>query len=306
MEFFDHSGISYDAKLKGMMKNGLIVQDEGVAQDIFQDLSPFHLEYYGLYWIDRQTGRYREGTTIELLYEAYHCDRALKNCIFDFLADMEVQLRNVVGYVLNEHFGAFGYLDSENFKNEDYHHHFLNDVENELTRANEPFVKAFRNRADPDDSRDVPVYVALEVVTMGTLSKVVSNLKRPQQKELAMYYHIRSEQVLNSFLKVLTTIRNTCAHHGRLLYRNFPDGCAVLNEDRAWIQKCDPDYILNPNALFVAMLALVHLLDSRKGDAMLDTFVQIFERHPDIPPALGNFPDHWEDVLRHPMRTPRE
>lgn len=299
MEFFDHTGISYETKLETMMKKGLVVRDRDVASRIVQELSPFHLENYGWPWMDRNAQTYREGTTIEQLYETYHCDRALKNCIFDYLADMEVQLRNVVGYVLDTHFGVYGYLEADHFKNEEYHHHFMNDVENELKRANEPFVQAFRG----DEKRDVPVYVALEVVTMGTLSKVVSNLKRPQQKEMARYYHIRSEQVLNSFLKVLTTLRNTCAHHGRLLYRNFPDGCAVLKEDRRWITACAPDFSLNPHALFAALLGLVHLLDSKKGDALIDSLVDIFAHHPHVLPAWGNLPPHWEDILRHPARV---
>lgn len=294
--------ISYGAKIQAMRDQGLEI-DDAQARRIFQEVSPFHLENFGLpYW---KQGRYQAGTDLSLLYENYHADRMVKNFLFDYLADMEVQLRNVLGYVLHEMAGPFGYLEEGYYKNHHYHETFVHDLENELHRANEPFVRAFRK--DDQDSAPVPVYVALEVITLGTMSKLVSNLKRPQQKELARYYLLPSEEVLASFLKILTILRNTCAHHGRLSNRNFASGVQFLKADLARIQAeaFEEDFSLNPYGFFGGFLALLHLLPPGKSQGMLRQMEEVFSRHPHFAPAFLNFPKSWPKIC-YPILEEKE
>lgn len=292
MEFFDHAGLIYDRKLMNLAKNEhLIVSNVDRAQEIFQEISPFHLEQYGR--MLKKGGTYRQGTTIEELFAIYEADRALKNFLFDYLAVVEVQLRNVLGYLLSERFGTFGYLDADHFKNEEYHQNFLHDVQNERKRANEPFVLEYGQEGE----RDLPAHVAFEIITMGTLSKVVSNLKRQEQKWIANYFQIRSERVLVSFLRVLTFVRNTCAHHGRLSGRIFPDAAGILKEDRAHLNELDPQYSIHPQMLFAAILALVHLLDSKRGTEVIQHLRDVLTTYPALKREYINFPPHWEAVL---------
>ncbi len=287
--------VQYEAKLRGMVQNeGLLLPNPERARILLSEVSPFHLENYGLMW-KQKDGTYRPGTSFDMLYEIYHADRILKNFIFDYLSDVEVQLRNLAGYILDQKYGPFGYCHAENFVNEDYHQHFMNDVHHEMERANEPFARSFQT--NPQKEIKVPVYVALEVITFGTLSKLVSNLKRSDRKMLASFYQVRSDEALISFFKVLTTLRNTCAHHGRLSNRNFGDACVILYKDRVMMEMMEPDYEPNPYRLFVMILALTHLLNQRRATRLIAQFRDTFETHPSFVPAFIDFPRNWEKML---------
>lgn len=284
---------NYNAVLDNMEDRGLIIEDRGAALLILREVSPFHLENFGLQWVNE--GKYCKGVSIAMLYQLYNADRMIKNFLFDYLADMEVQLRNVLGSILHEMAGPYGYLDKDYFKNEEYHETFIHDVENELRRANEPFVRAYRK--DEEDKSPVPVYVALEVITMGSLSKLVSNLKRSELKKLASFYGLKSEKLIISFLKALTILRNTCAHHGRLSQRNFNVGVAFFNRDMEIIKEIEEEYRPNPYAFFAAFLALTHFLSEKKNKEMIYKMEEIFRLYPVFKPTLIDFPTHWMEIL---------
>ena len=289
-------GFRFEAQIYKMVtKDKLVIGDLDYANAVFQHISPFHLENFGLPW-RKLDGTYREGTTFEMLVDAYLGDRMIKNFLFDYLADYEVQLRHVVATVLNEAFGEYGYLDPGRFKNAEYHKNFINDLENELTRANEPFVRHFQPKGNK--MQHVPVYVAVEVITLGTLTKVVNNMRRPEQKKVAAFYGVRSELVLNSYFKCFTTLRNTCAHHGRLSNRRFRDGCAILKEDQRTLEQLAPAYRPDPFRFFAMLLGLMHVMGEKSSNAIIALFQKTFAEHPHLAPRILDFPPHWERVLR--------
>lgn len=283
----------YDPIINKMKDRGLIIKDRESARRILEEISPFHLANFGLQWMTNSL--YKKGTSIEMLYEVYHADRAIKNFLFDYLADMEVQLRNLLGSILHEKAGAYGYLDVDNFKNNKYHETFIHDLENELRRANEPFVRFFRE--DEEDKRPVPIYVALEVVTMGSLSKLVSNLKRPELKKLASFYGLKTEQVIPSFLKSLTILRNTCAHHGRLSLRNFNVAVSFLKDDLRIIDEIEEGFSPNPYAFFASFMALIHILPVYKSKEMIYLMDKLFSDHPFFEESFIDFPTGWKEIL---------
>lgn len=284
-----------DAKLYDMVVNDkLIIRDMDYARKVFQRVSPFHLENFGLTW-KKADGTYREGTTLEMLVDSYLADRRIKNFLFDYLSDYEVQLRHVLGTVLLESFGEYGYLDSGHFRQDEYHKNFINDLENELTRANEPFVRRFC--PEEGKTREVPVYVAMEVITLGTLTKIFNNMRRPEQKRVSAFYGVLSENVLYSFFTCLSKLRNTCAHHGRLSNRRFSEGCAVLKEDKCVMEKLAPTYQPDAFRFFAMMLALMHLMDAQSNREIIVHFQRTFTLHPHFSPRFLDFPEAWEAIL---------
>lgn len=284
-----------DAKLMDMAKKEkLLIRDMDYARKVFQRVSPFHLENFGLPWKTAE-GTYREGTTFEMIVDGYLADRRIKNFLFDYLSDYEVQLRHVLGTVMLESFGAYGYLEANHFRQEEYHKNFMNDLENELTRANEPFVRRFY--AQEGKPHAVPVYVAMEVITLGALTKIFKNLRRPEQKRVAAFYGVASETALYSFFTCLAKLRNTCAHHGRLSNRRFGEGCAVLKEDKRVIARLAPNDHPDPYRFFVMLLALMHVMDAQSNREILIHFRRTFDLHPYFLPHFLDFPQEWETIL---------
>lgn len=63
--------------------------------------------------------------------------------------------------------------------------------------------------------------MAFETISFGLLSKIYDNLKNnlPEKVVISQHFGLRNFRVFSSWLKVLTEVRNVCAHHSRLWNR---------------------------------------------------------------------------------------
>src|SRR5690606_6390940 len=68
---------------------------------------------------------------------------------------------------------------------------------------------------------NIPVWVAVEVLSFGSLSKLFSNMKKEARSEIAKRNYLVPSIYLESWLKCLSHIRNICAHYGRLYNRSL-------------------------------------------------------------------------------------
>ena len=286
--------------LSGMERDGLQVKDRAFARAVLEEVSGFHLQEFGRPFLEEGQEAYRAGTTFEMVYESYRADRFCKNFLFDYLAEIEVQLRNLLGGVLQEAYGNFGYLKAENFQEADHHSHFMNDIKLELDRANEPYV----NRERKKYGDQLPIYIAVELLTFGDLAKLYQNMKSSEKAAINGFYGFVSqgeagemEGVFASYLEALTFLRNTCAHHGRLSNRAFPDACLLAPVDQSILAKEEPGFVCNERGLFANILAMTHLLHPDKGAGLARNFEKLFESYPTFDLNWMNFPHHWEEVL---------
>lgn len=284
---------SIESALHALEEKGLNIENFDMAINIANQISPFHLEQYGLQFFKNSGGRYKEGSSFEQIYENYCVDRSIKNFLFDYLSYVEVKLRNVLSSVIQDSMGNYGYLDKRNFKNPSYHENFINEVNSELDRANEPFVKKELEKYN----ENLPIYMVTEIITFGGLSRLYSNLREREQKMLVRIYGYPDHAALSDNLDALGDIRNTCAHHGRLAYRNFKDACYILNQDRVIISYMNPEFIINPKGLFANILCMVRLLCEDQARDMLEDFSKVFNDFPDFDLSWINFPRNWEKIL---------
>lgn len=286
--------LQFDKELRHLRDDcGLEITDWDRAERCLNLVSPFHLEGFSIQWMDPAQKHFRKGTRFEDIFAVYRADRDLKDFLFDSLSEIEVQMRVVIGFVLQKRYGDFGYLKEENFRNEEFFTNFIHDVHNEWHRANEPYVAHYRDRYEDG----CPIYMAVEIITFGSLSKLFSNMKRQDQKAVAAFYGIKSETVLASYFRALTTIRNTCAHHGRMMNRVFEDGCAILKSDQALVEQLDPGFRIHSDRLFAAIVAICHLLPKIRQDQLLENFTELFQTYSQYDPYFLNFPPHWREML---------
>jgi hypothetical protein len=75
---------------------------------------------------------------------------------------------------------------------------------------NDEFISHYLN-----DHQYIPLWVLVNIMTFGQLSKFYANMKQEDRNSVARHFSIR-EDVLGSFLAVLCLFRNECAHGSRL------------------------------------------------------------------------------------------
>ena len=111
------------------------------------------------------------------------------------------------------------FRDSQRFSS-DYQ-----DLINNWDRACDLFVKHYKEKYDT--SKNPPAWMIFETTTFGSLSRYFENIKIKNEgkNNICNYWHITNRKDYDTFyswLKLINTVRNICAHHSRLFNRIFP------------------------------------------------------------------------------------
>ena len=133
----------------------------------------------------------------------------------------EIAVRSQITNIFSIKYGTFGYLDSRNFPNMTALNHkdFLARLKIEVSRSREMFVSHFFRKYG-DMHRDLPLWMAVELIPFGMTLTLFRALDDDIKKEIALSYGVL-DPVMESWLTALTATRNISAHHGRLWNREL-------------------------------------------------------------------------------------
>ena len=209
--------LSYANQVKTLQSRGLIVSDEIKAEQFLAKVNYYRFSAYCLPF-ENERHKFKDNTTFTDVESLYKFDRQLRQLIDNALEIIEIYLRAKITYVLTSSHGPFVHEDSKNFFNLDFHSQWLERVHEETTRSKETFVIHYRSKYD--DFPKLPLWMAVEVMSFGALSKLFSNLKRDVQAEIgkALGFH---HSLLVSWIHSMNFVRNVCAHHARLWNREI-------------------------------------------------------------------------------------
>ena len=202
-----------------MKKRGLLVADEALALHRLE-----HHNYYRLcdYRIPLTTpgnpDQFLPGATFEDLWNLYHFDRTLRQLVSEATKRVEISARARWAYVLGHVYGPQAYEDPKVFRVAHRHANALAQLDEELERSEEPFVKHYRKKYGLNRP---PIWAACEVMSFGLLSRFYENIARDRDKKQIANTYGFSISNLKSLLEHCVYIRNICAHHSRLWNRRF-------------------------------------------------------------------------------------
>ncbi|OHB51497.1 MAG: hypothetical protein A2Y10_11525 [Planctomycetes bacterium GWF2_41_51] len=179
------------------------------------------VNYYRLsgYWYPfRENGieKFKPHTTLEKIWRRYVFDRQLRLLTMDAIERVEVAIKTSIIYHHSHSCGAFGYTANIYLPNLDEKHYsnFMNKIREATLRSKEGFVEHFKNIYGDTHSL-LPVWMAAEIKTFGMMLTMFRGIEMKLQQAIAKEFNI-SDKVLLSWLVAINTIRNVCAHHGRL------------------------------------------------------------------------------------------
>ncbi len=288
---FGKPATSYAQQVALLQQRGMVIDDPAAAEFHLR-----HLNYYrlGAYWLpfeaDHGTHTFRPGTRFSDVLNLYGFDRALRLLVLDAIERMEVSVRAQWAYQLAHGHGAHAHLDkSLAFKLPLWHENF-DKLKEEVERSDEAFIKhltAAYSEALP------PVWAVCEVMSLGLLSRWYNNL-RPMatRRAIARVYEV-DEGVLESWLRHLSLVRNTCAHHSRLWNREFTiTPCIPLSKPKGLAVQFQPA----SRKLYNTLVILLHCMDviapKHRWRAEL---IDLIARHAVSASAMG-FPRGWEQL----------
>jgi len=256
------------------------------------------VSYYRLtaYWhpFKRADGTFAPGTTLDKIWRRYTFDRQLRLLVMDAVERVEVAvLRTLMVEQHSRRYGPFGYRDAKSFRPEfsgDDHRRMVEDVDHEMDRSREPFVAHFLNEYSSEPG--LPLWMAAEIASYGTLFTFYRFLNLPEQKQLASQLGLPAS-VLQSWLFCLNYIRNLCAHHSRLWNRELAIRPFVPDARNSpeWHQPVTPDN----RRTFVVLTLLRWLLRKIAPQSHWpDRLHALLMNYPDVPLQLMGFSSGWE------------
>jgi abortive infection bacteriophage resistance protein len=174
------------------------------------------------------------------------------------------------------------------------HLHTLDELQKEFNRSQELFIKDHQRRfsGQPADAWKI-----LEVVSMGTLSKLYKSLKinLPEKGTIANEMGVNSPHVFSGWLESIAYIRNIIAHHSRLWSRTMVKrpGMQLNNPRDAWFaHPLKQGQLDKPFAIISCMTYLCNRLSH--SDDFKKQIINLINAYPNILIYRYGFFNDWE------------
>ncbi len=221
--------LSVTGQLQKLKDAGLEIECTTDAEAFLRHLNYYRFSGYGLAF-EASRHQFIKGTSFEQIRHAYEFDRNLRDLIYESMEVIELDIRTSAAYTFGEKYQAFGHTDTENFytavkhtgkKNEEAafnHKQWLGSLRGESKRSSERFIEHFEKTYS--EFPDLPIWVATEIMSFGTLSRMIEGMQKADVKRIASRYKLQPLDFISA-LHHLVYVRNLCAHHARLWDREW-------------------------------------------------------------------------------------
>ena len=281
--------MTIDEQVENLKNIGLIVDDEEYAKKILNDISYFRLiKAYSLN-LKSKNGCYNKQTAFKEIVDLYLFNSNFRQLIFPEIEKVEINVRCRLANFFAEQYGVLGYLQAENFSNENYHARFLEDIKEEVRRNSKaPFVRNFKENYE---GGNLPIYALVEVFSFGTLSKFYKNMLNKDKKAIAKTFGV-GYTYFESWLESISYVRNICAHYGRI-YNAKLSKTPILYKEYTQVG-------IGNNRIYGVLLCLKYLLkDDDHWNLFVDKIELLFDKYPCVQISTMGFPENWKGLLEY-------
>lgn len=276
-----------------------LLRDRGLEVDTTEEvqLTRFLLDvnYYRAsgYWryfqIAPQLGdnTFRSGTKLSAIFDAYDFDLGLRNILLEGLSVFEIAFRSRFAYFYAQRLPERSYLNRETYNDSivstDEGDWSLVDLvmtslQGDLQRSKEPFIVRHRNAQTTP-----PVWVAVEALSMGTVSKMYQALSNQDVRyEIARSFGLLDPVIAESTFRSFTVLRNLCAHHARIWNRVPEYPHPVLN-----VLKTESDKSVYHRTPWAWIVSISHQVDQINRDkSFSETLFSYINGYPELHAGL--------------------
>lgn len=285
---FTKRATTHEDQVALLRKRGMVIDDPREAAFYLQ-----HLGYYRLaaYWLpfeaDHATHTFKPGARFVDVLNHYTFDRELRLLVLDAIERIEVSVRSNWAYEMAHRHGPHALLNGTLAGCQDRWQELLDKTHKEVRRSDEIFIKHLTTTyAEPLP----PIWAVCEVISLGLLSQWFNNFApRATRVAIARMYGV-DHRVLASWLRHLTLLRNTCAHHSRLWNRAF----AILPKmpHRA-PGRVVSGYVGGSRKLYNSLVILLHLMDVIAPHHQWRTRLNALLGRDGVSVAAMGFPSDW-------------
>lgn len=276
-----------------LKSRGLIISNIEVAEKQLDTLGYYRLaNYLRPMELDKICHTYKANSTFENAVALCEFDYALRTLIFEAIGRIEIALRARMTRIFSLKYGPFWFAETSLNTNVDVFHKNLSIIENELKRSKEEFIKEHYSKYSSPDLP--PAWKTIELVSIGTLSKMYSNFSDIQLKKVvAREFNIPQHKIFESWIGSLATLRNHCAHHSRIWNKSFPVTPNIPKQlSDNWVDDCSFPF----NKLYAQLCVVIYLLNSVvPQNDFAKRLQELLKTYPNVDVKAMGFPKNWKE-----------
>ncbi len=292
--------LTVEEQIQTYVDAGMEIASHDEVKNALTTIGYYRLRGYSFQLYDNAAKKYIPGTKFEDILKLYRFDQKLSDMIFSMISKIEVALRVRLVEALLVYKEALILQDSSIFKDKKRYWQNMSVVASEIARSNDVFIQHnFENHEG-----EVPVWAAAEVLSFGTLSKIIKNLKTGKGSAYTVlagnYQYISpkgnrvspSQKMLASWVQSVAVLRNMCAHNSRIYNRTIHTTPEILD-----IDKITPPPV--HNGLYQILLAMKYLrVSDEEWKIFTDGLEQLFEDDKRVIRLTAmNLPEDWKTHL---------
>lgn len=271
---------------------GLLFGNEAKAADYLSNISFYRLRAYTYPFQDNTDPDHPfiQKISFEEIISLYVFDRKLRLLIFDAMEKIEIALRAQIIYHYSLKHGAHWHIDPKHYRDGMRFATQMTDLQKEINRGSETFITHYHNKYT--FPKEPPCWMSLEVSSIGLLSRIYQNLiKTDQKKEVANHFGIKDVNIFENWLFCFCSLRNICAHHGRVWNRRLVKIVLPYNTANQFLQNQN----IYTNKLYATLSCVQYVLNIiSPGNDFKDRLKQIMQNCPLHQEKEMGFPNKWE------------
>jgi abortive infection bacteriophage resistance protein len=257
------------------------------------------VNYYRLsgYWYPfREQGSedFKPHTTLGKIWRRYAFDRQLRLLTMDAIERVEIAVKTSIIYYHSHSCGAFGYTANMYLPNLDAKRYasFMEKINETTSHSKEGFVEHFKTTYGDTHSL-LPLWMAAEIMTFGMMLTMFRGIEMKLQQAIARDFNI-SDKVFLSWLVAINTIRNVCAHHGRLRDRVL-DYTPMIPRTNKYPEWHNPVSIPQDRifGILTILKYMMNIIAPQSGWS--ERFKSLLNQYQEIPIASMGMPTNWLD-----------
>ncbi|MDQ0455123.1 Abi family protein [Rhizobium paknamense] len=268
---------------------GLLVEDRQFALSYLTFVGGYRLKGYYFHVLDGETKHFPAGYRFQHIADRYEFDRQLRALTFTVITRLETAVRTTMANHLSDTYGPHWFLKHELFRQtHDWSlGRLINQIEHEVDRAKATaFVSNYATKFS--EPYLPPSWAVAECVSFAMWSKTYKSLRNETDKRaISVRFKVNQPDVFASWLHCLTIVRNTVAHHGRLLGHRFAAGPQNCKERNLLFD--DPHSLYAAATVMNYMQTVTRLPNGWKADLQA-----LFARFPQISPEEVGFSAGWQ------------
>lgn len=309
----DKPFLTYEQQIEKLIAKGLSIHDHDSAVSLLKKHSYFALISGYKNPFKSKNGLYKPHTTLDDIYALYLFDDTLRTIIFRNILKIEKHIKSLISYSFCETYGEDQqhYLDATKYNYSRANQADINDLIGRLSKIASDPKDYFYVSHQLKKHGNIPLWVMMKALTLGTVSKFYSFLPQNIQSRISIEFDFVTENELVRMLDLLARVRNVCAHNERLFNYRYQKG--AINDtyihQHLQIPKTNGQYSKGKRDLFAVIIVFKYLLGPddfslliREIDEALKALLSSANQlqKPQMFKYMG-FPTNWSEIMDAPL-----